>query len=101
MLPHDEEPLLDALARLHARGADGLGEGTRLIGTFRADGLLVPVWDLAPGTEADAVEAPAAAFAGAARGGARRRPGRSPSPSGGPAPGWRTVRSRCAETAPR
>lgn len=64
VLPHDEEPLLDALARLHARGADDLGPGTRLIGTFRADGLLVPVWDLAPGTEADAVEAPAAAFAG-------------------------------------
>ena len=35
---------------------------TRLIGTFRAHGLLVPVWDLAPGTEAEAAEAPAAAF---------------------------------------
>jgi hypothetical protein len=63
VLPHDEEPLLDALARLHARGQDSLGEGTRLIGTFRADGLLVPVWDLVPGSEADDVEAPAAAFA--------------------------------------
>ena len=63
VLPHDEEPLLDALARLHVRGADTLGEGTRLIGTFRAHGLLVPVWDLVPGDEADSVEAPAAAFA--------------------------------------
>jgi len=63
VLPHDEEPLLDALARMHARGDDTLGEGTRLIGTFRADGLLVPVWDLVPGSEADDVEAPAAAFA--------------------------------------
>jgi len=63
-LPHDEEPLLDALARLKARGGDTLGEGTRLIGTFRAHGLLVPVWDLVPGTEADELEAPAAAFAG-------------------------------------
>ncbi len=62
VLPHDEEPLLDALARLHARGEDGLGAGTRLIGTFRADGLLVPVWDLVPGSEADDVEAPALAF---------------------------------------
>jgi hypothetical protein len=61
--PYDEEPLLDALARLHARGEDGLGADTRLIGTFRATGLLVPVWDLAPGTEAPAVEEPAAAFA--------------------------------------
>ena len=63
VLPHDEEPLLDALARLHARGEDGLGSGTRLIGTFRAHGLLVPVWDLVPGTEAAEIEEPALAFA--------------------------------------
>ena len=49
VLPHDEEPLLDAIARLHARGGSNLGEGTRYIGAFRAHGLLVPVWDLAPG----------------------------------------------------
>jgi hypothetical protein len=61
--PYDEEPLLDALARLHARGQDDLGEGTRLIGTFRAHGLLVPVWDLERGTEAEEIEAPAGAFA--------------------------------------
>ena len=61
VMPYDEEPLLDALARLHARGEDGLGEGTRLIGTFRAHGLLVPVWDLVPGTEADELEDPAGA----------------------------------------
>ncbi len=63
VLPHDEEPLLDAFARLHAAGEDGLGENTRLIGSFRACGVLVPVWDLAPGTEAEAVEEPAAAWA--------------------------------------
>jgi hypothetical protein len=62
VFPHDEEPMLDALARLHARGEDTLGSGTRLIGTFRADGLLVPVWDLVPGSTADDVEEPAAAF---------------------------------------
>jgi hypothetical protein len=63
VLPHDEEPLLDALARLHARGESSLGDGSRYIGAFRAHGLLVPVWDLPPGTEVDAVEEPAAAFA--------------------------------------
>ena len=63
VMPHAEEPMLDALARLHARGEDGVGEGTRLIGTFRAHGLLVPVWDLVPGTEADELEEPAALFA--------------------------------------
>ncbi|WP_051425511.1 DUF5926 family protein [Jiangella gansuensis] len=63
VLPYDEEPLLDGLARLHAAGADTLGEGTRLLGTFRASGLLVPVWDLVDGTTADEVEEPAATFA--------------------------------------
>ncbi|MFP5347458.1 MAG: DUF5926 family protein [Actinomycetes bacterium] len=62
VLPYDEEPLLDALARLHARGESGLGEGTRYIGAFRAHGLLVPVWDLPSGAVVDDVEEPAAAF---------------------------------------
>lgn len=62
VLPYDEEPLLDGLARLHATQDDTLGPGTRLLGTFRAHGLLVPVWDLVDGTSADEVEAPAATF---------------------------------------
>ncbi|GLW92037.1 DUF5926 family protein [Actinokineospora globicatena] len=44
--PEPEEDLLAALARLHARGELGLGEGSRYAGSFRAHGLLVPVWDL-------------------------------------------------------
>jgi Family of unknown function (DUF5926)/SEC-C motif len=63
VMPYDEEPLLDGLARLHADGADLLGEGTRLLGTFRAHGRLVPVWDLVNGTSAADVEEPAAALA--------------------------------------
>ncbi len=62
-MPHDEDRLLDALARLHAAGNDRLVEDSRLVGMFRAHGLLVPVWDLVPGTGAEALEAPAAAFA--------------------------------------
>jgi len=58
VLPYDEEPLLDALARLHVAGADRLTEGSRLIGMFRAHGLLVPVWDLPTGTGADVLEEP-------------------------------------------
>ncbi len=61
--PEDEDLLLDALARLHAAGADHLVEGGRLIGMFRAHGVLVPVWDLPQGTGADALVAPVAAFA--------------------------------------
>jgi Family of unknown function (DUF5926)/SEC-C motif len=62
VMPHPEEQLLDALARLHAAGASSLGEGTRLVGSFRAHGLVVPVWDLPAGVTADEVEKPAAAF---------------------------------------
>src|SRR5690606_20384834 len=64
-VPHDEQKFLDALARLHARRESGLGDGGSLgkfIGAFRSCGLIVPVWDLAPGTEAEEVEAPVAAL---------------------------------------
>ena len=62
VMPHDEAPLLDALARLHARRDDGLSAGSKLVGMFRAHGLVVPVWDLPVGTGAEALEEPAAAF---------------------------------------
>jgi hypothetical protein len=48
VLPHNEDAATDALARLHAASATSLGEGTRLLGAFRACGLLVPVWDVDP-----------------------------------------------------
>ncbi|WP_338897264.1 DUF5926 family protein [Streptomyces sp. TG1A-60] len=63
VMPHAEERLLDALARLHAAGRSSLGEGTRLVGSFRAHGLAVPVWDLPGGVGADDVEKPATEFA--------------------------------------
>ena len=44
--PEPEERLLDALARLSARGQLALDEDSRYAGSFRAHGLLVPVWDL-------------------------------------------------------
>jgi hypothetical protein len=46
VLPEDEDTATIALARLHAAGQSGLGGSTRLLGAFRACGLLVPVWDL-------------------------------------------------------
>jgi hypothetical protein len=60
ILPDDEEPLLDALARLSvARGLD-VGPDTRYVGSFRAHGLLVPVWDLPVDREAADLEEPVA-----------------------------------------
>ena len=61
-LPFDEDPALDAMARLAAARTLDLGEGTRYVGSFRAHGLLVPVWDLPHETEAAEVEEPAAAL---------------------------------------
>lgn len=63
VLPHDEDPATDALARLHAAGASTLSDGSRLLGAFRACGLLVPVWDLDPAKEAGDYEQPMADFA--------------------------------------
>ena len=63
VLPEDEDVATDALSRLHAAGDSSLGEGTRLLGAFRACGLLVPVWDLDPEKEAADYEDALAAFA--------------------------------------
>ncbi|MFE9258458.1 DUF5926 family protein [Streptomyces sp. NPDC006879] len=63
VMPHAEERLLDALARLHAAGESSLGEGTRLVGSFRAHGLMVPVWDLPTSMAASDIEKPAVEFA--------------------------------------
>ncbi|MBA2417262.1 MAG: SEC-C domain-containing protein [Geodermatophilaceae bacterium] len=63
VLPHEEDVLLDALARLSAAGTLDLGEGTRYAGSFRAHGVLAPVWDLPHDAPASDWEAPAAAFA--------------------------------------
>jgi hypothetical protein len=59
-LPHDEDQVLDGFARLHGSHTESLVEGDRLIGMFRAHGLVVPVWDLPLGTGAEPLEVPAA-----------------------------------------
>jgi hypothetical protein len=65
VMPHAEDTLLDALSRLHAAGSSALSEGTRLIGSFRALGVLAPVWELPADAEAADLEEPAAKFAAA------------------------------------
>lgn len=60
--PHEEQAVLDGLARLHAQRASGFADG-KFIGYFRSSGLVVPVWELARGTEADEVEGPIGEFA--------------------------------------
>jgi hypothetical protein len=65
VLPHDEDRVLDGFARLHAAHADNLVEGDRMIGMFRAHGLVAPVWDLPVGTGAAALAGPVTTLADA------------------------------------
>lgn len=58
VLPQPEDDVLDAFARLHHEGTDTLVEGSRLIGMFRAHGLVVPVWDVPVGTGPEPLEDP-------------------------------------------
>lgn len=60
--PEPEDEVIDALSRLHAKRESGLAGG-RFVGAFRASGLIVPVWELPRGTEADGVVEPLAEFA--------------------------------------
>ncbi|HEU5000341.1 MAG TPA: DUF5926 family protein [Lapillicoccus sp.] len=70
VLPYDEDTATAALARLHAAEADRLTPESRLLGAFRACGLLVPVWEVPTDATAqdfpDAVAAMASALEAAA-----------------------------------
>ncbi len=59
----DEDQVIDAIARLHSRRESSLGDGTKYVGSFRADGLTVPVWDLSSGMSAQDVAEGAQQFA--------------------------------------
>ena len=61
--PEPEDALLAALARLQARGELGLSADARFAGSFRAHGLLVPVWDLDRELHVKEWSEPVAAFA--------------------------------------
>lgn len=60
--PEPQEKVLDAVARLHAARESAITEGSKFVGAFRACGILIPVWELAPGTEAADLTAPMQAF---------------------------------------
>lgn len=52
ILGDDEDAATTALARLSAAGESELGASNKLLGAFRAGGLLVPVWEVPADTEA-------------------------------------------------
>lgn len=62
VLPQPEDVIVDALARIDGDTGLPVMPGARYLGSFRALGLVVPVWDLPEGTEVEDVEGPAATF---------------------------------------
>lgn len=60
VLPDEEGPLLDAMARLAVARALTVGPESRYVGSFRAHGVLVPVWDLPLDREPEQLEEPTA-----------------------------------------
>jgi hypothetical protein len=62
VVPFEESAVLDGLARLHVAGRSGLVDGGRYVGSFRAHGLVVPVWDLPNDLEVEDLEDPAKEF---------------------------------------
>ncbi|TCK27424.1 DUF5926 family protein [Pseudonocardia endophytica] len=61
--PEPEDRLMAALARLSERGQLELSEDSKYAGSFRAHGLLVPVWDLDREMHSSEWAEPAATFA--------------------------------------
>jgi hypothetical protein len=62
VVPYPEAQVMDGLSRLYAAGETELTPGSRYVGSFRTHGLVVPVWDLAPETDAGELEKPLADF---------------------------------------
>ncbi|MFT0847652.1 DUF5926 family protein [Actinomycetaceae bacterium L2_0104] len=60
--PEPRDAVLDGLARLRAADACSFDD-SRFVGAFRAQGLLIPVWELQRGAEADELSKPMTAFA--------------------------------------
>lgn len=56
VLPQEESKVLDAMGRLQAKQNNNISDGGKYLGAFRAHGVVVPVWDLAPGTSVEETE---------------------------------------------
>lgn len=62
VFPYNDDVLLSGLARLHIAGGTGVVEDSRLLGSYRAFGIGVPVWELGDDVTAESLEEPAADF---------------------------------------
>lgn len=64
-VPEDE--LFTALARVQSKGTANMGDGSKFVGAFRACGLAIPVFQVAPESTAAELAEPAAALQQALR----------------------------------
>ncbi|WP_029067762.1 DUF5926 family protein [Jonesia quinghaiensis] len=60
-MPYSEDQVINAIARLHARRESAIGDA-RFLGAFRTCGIVIPVWELARGSEADDIDKDVAAY---------------------------------------
>lgn len=65
VITESEDRTLDGLARLAAAGQNRCGENSRYLGAFRADGVMIPVWEVS--TDASGVASAFKALAKAAQ----------------------------------
>lgn len=59
--PYAEDQVIDGIARLHAKRESAIG-GAKFLGAFRAAGIVIPVWELVRGSEAEDIEAEVAEY---------------------------------------
>lgn len=62
-MSENEDKVMNGLARLHAAGENTIGGTGKYLGTFRAHGIVAPVWELDASATVDDVDVPMGDFA--------------------------------------
>jgi len=60
-MPYDEDAVINGIARLHAKRESSI-DGSKFLGAFRSCGIVIPVWELKRGSEAEDIDAAAGKF---------------------------------------
>ncbi len=60
-MAYDEDAVINGIARLHAKRESAI-DGAKFLGAFRSCGIVIPVWELVRGSEAEDIEKAVADF---------------------------------------
>lgn len=60
-MAYDEDAVINGIARLHAKRESAIG-GAKFLGAFRSCGIVIPVWELVRGSEAEDIQADVVEF---------------------------------------